>query len=227
MDRTLHHRRRPKRFTGAAATVAVCVAAAACSLIAGSRSSLSDPARARAFVSTFDRVLIAGFLAENVPDRGRELNLNEETARLLRMRLRSGASMNVYDSPPVHLPPAAAHVDESVFNDVAFWKRLGEEYRQPLILTGTVAFERAGSQSVERQIGPRSVTVWRPRFRLGLRLVFISGRTGEVLDSLPLGPVTMQAPDDRTSALALYFQLMDRLTPTVLAAFGDQSSRPR
>ena len=131
--------------------------------------------------------------------------------------------MTVYESQPVHLPQAAftsATPEESVFNDVAFWKRLGGEYQQPLILTGTVAFERAGSQSVERQIGPRAVTVWRPRYRLGVRLVFISGRTGEVLESLSLKPVTMQAPDDRTSALALYLRLMDRLTPEVLAVFG-------
>ena len=211
------------RFTGAAGAVAVCVAGAACSVIAGARAPVSEPARARAFVSTFDRLLIAGFLAEKVPDRGRDLDLNDETARLLRMKLRFHVPMTVYESEPVHLPPAAftsAKPEEFVFNDVAFWKRLGEEYRQPLILTGIVAFERAGSQSVERQIGPRAVTVWRPRFRLAVRLVFISGRNGEMLASLSLGPVTMQAPDDRTSALALYFQLMDRLTPAVLAVFG-------
>lgn len=134
--------------------------------------------------------------------------------------------MWVYESHPVHLPRAAlttANPEEAAFSDVAFWKRLGEEYQQPLILTGTVAFERAGSQSMERQIGPRAVTVWRPRFRLGMRLVFISGRTGEMLESLSLGSVTMQAPDDRASALALYFQLMDRLTPAVLAVFGAPS----
>jgi hypothetical protein len=200
------------------------MAGAACSLM--SRGPVSGPPRPRAFVSTFDRVLIAGFLAENVLDRGRTLNLNEETARLLRMRLRARTSMRVYDSPPVHLPRPAfqtANPEESAFNDVPFWKRLGEEYQEPLILTGTVAFERAGSQSIERQIGPRAVTVWRPRFRLGMRLVFISGRTGEVLESLSLPSVTMQAPDDRTSALALYFQLMDRLTPAVLAVFGAPS----
>jgi hypothetical protein len=57
--------------------------------------------------------------------------------------------------------------------------------------------------------------------------VFISGRTGEMLESLSLGPVTLQAPDERTSALALYFQLMDRITPAVLAVFGVQDSELR
>lgn len=229
MHRSHRDCRRRTRLTVAVIAVAASVAGAACSLIALSRDPASSPTRARAFVSTFDRVLIAGFVAENVPDRGRDLNLNQETARLLRMKLRSGASITVYESEPVHLARAAAATatsEDSVFHHVAFWKRLGEEYRQPLILTGTVAFERAGPQSVERQLGPRAVTVWRPRFKLGLRLVFINGRTGEMLESLSLGPVAMQAPDERTSALALYFQLMDRLTPAVLAIFGAPSGRP-
>ena len=225
MERTRHGRRRRTRFTTGAVTAAICVAGVACSVIAGPRGPLSNPPRARAFVATFDRVLIAGFLARTVPDRGRDLDLNEETARLLRMTLRSRGAVDVYDSPPVHLPPAAFTPAgrASVFDDVAFWKRLGGEYRQPLILTGTVDFERAGSQSVERQIGPRAVTVWRPRFRLAVRLVFISGRTGEVLESLSLEPVAMQAPDERASALSVYYQLMDRVTPEVLAVFGASS----
>lgn len=232
MDKSLRDHRRCTRLTVAAMTVAACVAGAACSLIALSRDPVSKPARARAraFVTTFDRVLIAGFLAENVSDRGRAVDLNEETARLLRMTLKSRASMTIFDSQPVHLPQSAfttANPEQAVFNDVAYWKRLGEEYQQPLILTGTVEFERAGAQSVERQIGPRAVTVWRPRFKLGVRLVLISGRTGEILESLSLGPVTLQAPDERTSALALYFQLMDRLTPEVLEVFGVQDRGSR
>ena len=207
--------------------VALCVVSA-CGLIASS-GAVEDPARPRAFVSTFDRVLIAGFRAETVADRGRDLDPNEETARLLRGALRSRASVNVIDSDPVHLPrvDAAANPEEHVFNDVAFWRRLGEEYREPLILTGTVAFKRAGSQSAERQLGPRSVTVWRPRYKLDLRLVFICGRTGQVLDSLSVGPATMQAQDDRTSAFALYLELMDRLTPRVLGVFGVQNLQQR
>ena len=211
-----------------AIAAALCVVSA-CGLIA-SPAGVEDPARPRAFVSTFDRVLIAGFLAETVADRGRDIDLNVETARLLRGALRSGTSVNVIDSGPVHLPlvdAKAPNPEKYVFNDVAFWKRLGEEYREPLILTGTVAFKRAGSQSAERQIGPRSITVWRPRYKLDLHLVFICGRTGQVLDSLSAGPAIMQAQDDRTSAFSLYLELMDRLTPRVLAVFGSQFSAPR
>jgi hypothetical protein len=205
---------------------ALAIASAACGLIAASRDTIADPARPRAFVTTFDRVLVAGFLAEPVSDRGRDIDLNEETARLLRMSLRSRA-VNVIESAPRHLPQvdvASADVKESIFKDVAFWKRLGEEYREPLILTGTVVFKRAGAQSAERQVGPRAVTIWRPRYKLEMRLVFICGRTGQILESLSLGPEMKQASDERTSPFALYLQLMDRITPTVLAVFGDRTS---
>jgi hypothetical protein len=207
----------------AALVAALSIVSAACGLIAASRAPDPGPSRPRAFVTTFDRVLVAGFFAGKVPDGRRDIDLNEETSRLLRMALRSRVSVNLVDSPPVHLPEpngTSADPEETGFQDVAFWKRLGEEYRQPLILTGTVAFRRAGSQSVERQIGPRAVTVWRPRFKLELRVVFICGRTGQILESLSLGPEMKQASDERTSALALYLQLMDRLTPEVLAVFG-------
>lgn len=119
-----------------------------------------------------------------------------------------------------HPDANAARAKENVLADVPFWRRLGEEYREPLILTGSVVFKPVGSQYEERSTGRRTVGVWRPGFSLELRLVFISGRTGEVLDSVSLGPLTAHAPDGRTSVLALYFQLMDRLRPSLLAAMG-------
>ena len=91
-------------------------------------------------------------------------------------------------------------------------------------MTGAIVFKGAGSQYEERTMGRATVRVWRPGFSLNLRLIFISGRTGEMLDSLSLGPVVGRASDARTSALALYFGLMDRLTPSVLVALGRQNS---
>lgn len=208
-------------------TVALSVVSAACGLMAASRVPDPGPPRPRAFVTTFERVLIAGFFAETIQDGRRAIDLNDETSRLIRMTLRSRASVHVVDSQPVHLRHAGttgAAAEESVFRDEAFWKRLGDEYRQPLILTGRVRFKRAGPQSVERQIGPRTVTVWRPRFELDLRVVFICGRAGRILESLSLGPERRQASDERTSALAVYLELMDRLMPELSAVFGDRSS---
>lgn len=48
-----------------------------------------------------------------------------------------------------------------------------------------------------------------------------------MLDSLSLGPAIAHAPNGRTSALALYFQLMDKLTPLVLTSLGRQTHASR
>ena len=215
------------RWLVTAAALALSFGVAACGATSVSRPVLSQPVRARAFVDTFDRILIAGFMAEHVSDRGRTLDINEETARVLRMTLRSKGGVDVIESQPLELrrtTATGADTDGSIFADVAFWKRLGDEYREPLILTGAVVFKGAGFQYEERTVGRRTVRLWRPAFSLDLRLVFISGRTGEILDSLSLGPVIGRASGARTSALALYFGLMDRLTPSVLAALGRQNS---
>jgi hypothetical protein len=200
--------------------------AAGCGVTGAASRPLPQPSRARAFVDTFDRILIAGFVAGHVSDRGHDLDINEETARLLRMTLRSQGGLDVIESQPLELRrrEGTGATEDAIFTDVPFWKRLGEEYREPLILTGVVMFKGAGSQYEERTVGRRTLRLWRPGFSLNLALVFISGRTGERLDSLSLGPVIGRATDARTSALALYFGLMDRLTPSLLAALGRQSS---
>ncbi|MBI2833553.1 MAG: hypothetical protein HYX76_03895 [Acidobacteria bacterium] len=217
------------RWPVTAAAVVVALSVAGCGVTSTSRRPLPQPTRARAFVDTFDRILIAGFVAGHVSDRGHDLDINEETARLLRMTLRSKGGLDVIESQPLALrrSESEANTEDAIFTDVPFWRRLAEEYREPLILTGAVIFKGAGSQYEERTMGRRTMRLWRPGFSLNLRLVFISGRTGEMLDSLSLGPVTGRASDARTSALALYFGLMERLTPSVLAACGAGASEQR
>lgn len=212
-----------RRVSPRVIAIMVLVTVAGCASARAGRPPLPQLTRARAFVDTFDRILVAGFFTDPVSDRGRTVDVNDETARLLRMTLRSRASLDVIEAQPLDLrrrDAKGATADERVLADVPFWRRLGEEYREPLILTGTVVFEPVGSPLEERTVGRRTVRVWRPAFRLELRLVFISGRTGQVLDSVSLGPVTARATDARSSALALYFELMDRLRPSLLAALG-------
>lgn len=214
-------------FGGAGVALLVTLVVAGCASSRGAHTGRQEPARARAFVGTFDRILVAGFLADTLSDRGHALDINDETARVLRMTLRSRGSFDVIETSPLVLGQpgtTGARADEEVLADVPFWRRLGEEYREPLILTGSVVFKPVGPQFEERTMGRRTVRLWRPGFSLEMRLVFISGRTGEMLDSVSLGPVTAHASDGRTSALALYFELMDRLRPSLLAAIGAQPS---
>ncbi len=58
-------------------------------LSATSHRAIPQLPRDGPFVDTFDRILIAGFAAEHVSDRGHDLDINGETARLLRMTPRS------------------------------------------------------------------------------------------------------------------------------------------
>lgn len=208
--------------------IGLALGAAGCAAASAARLDLPDPPpRARAYIDTFDRVLIAGFVADEVRDRGRAVDVNEETARVLRMTLRLKGDLDVIESEPIELKRTASTgdaIEDPLFGDVHYWRRLGEEYRDPLIVTGVVTFEPSGSQLDERTVGRRTVRVWRPTFRLTMQLLFISGRTGERLDTVRFGPVTGRAPDARTSALGLFFGLVDRLTPKVLTSLGRQGS---
>src|SRR5207244_6947035 len=81
---------------------------------------------------------------------------------------------------------------DKIFADVAYWKKLGEEYQTPLIVTGTVLFtphQANGFVMQNREVydsfGRRSVIPVRTYqerkgFILQPRFVFIDGRTGPV-----------------------------------------------
>ena len=69
-----------------AAAIIVALGVTGCGVTRASRRSPSQPPRARAFVDTFDRILIAGFVADHLSARGHDLDITEEPA-LKRYRL--------------------------------------------------------------------------------------------------------------------------------------------
>jgi hypothetical protein len=117
---------------------------------------------------------------------------------------------------------------QSIFADVAFWKKLGEEYQGPLIITGTVLFSplsTAGYVPVEQeyfdQLGRRRVIqrrVYQERkgFTLQPKLIYIDGRTGATLYSETLREEILYNAQQNTPALSSYFELMDKLIPSFL-----------
>lgn len=246
MSNANHLRRRIGR--NLAARVLLVVLAGGCASASTSKVRIDTPARPD--LPGFDRVLVAGFL----PDGSDQIHLNQETARFLRTQLRSKASLVIIESEPLQLAgmaragaraaqPFSAGLqpssrdrprdssgpqeDDAVFTNVSFWKTLGEEYSEPLIVTGTVRFSPAGPRMVERQMGRRTMRFWLRGFNLRLRLVLISGRTGEIVDSVSLRQLTAHATTGRESALSIYFRLMDQTLPSVLGALGYETSQTR
>jgi hypothetical protein len=126
---------------------------------------------------------------------------------------------------------------ERIFADAAFWKKLGEEYENPLIITGTIMFssqEAARWETENRetydQLGRRVVVptrTFRQRkgFVLEPKFIFIDGRTGATLYSETQRREVLYPTTQSTPALASYFELMDQLVPDFLGALSTQKIR--
>src|SRR5262245_45496591 len=144
------------RLARTVSSVAVAALTAACASY--SEIPIETPIRPTMDVSAFQRVLVAGFISGGTED----VDGNLETTRLLRSQLRTKSGLRVIDSDALPLmdvasegrsagagsgPNASAPKDEkemdlysNVFANVEYWKKIGEEYQQPLIVTGTVLF---------------------------------------------------------------------------------------
>ena len=152
---------------------------------------IETPIQPKLDVTSFQRVLIAGFVAGGTDD----VDANQETVRLLRSQLRSKSSLRVIDADVMELREVAQDQNKSanatdasgdsapatdldraaqplplpddinnekdleayerLFANTAYWRRIGEEFQNPLIVTGTILFapqQRAGwvSRDVEQ-----------------------------------------------------------------------------
>jgi|TARA_B100001971_G_C18233588_1_gene565551 hypothetical protein len=126
---------------------------------------------------------------------------------------------------------------ETIFANIGFWRDLGEEYQNPLILTGTVYFSphaQSGMVTREREVydsfGRRRtvpVRTYRDRrgFVLSPKFIFIDGETGATVYTERHREEILYDASQNTPALSSYFELMDRLLPSVLGAFSTQSIR--
>jgi len=175
--------------------------------------------------------------------------IDADTLPLLEVAKQGGET----STPPVPDQQAAAPVAEQdpakppVFNDekdlepynhifanVAYWKRIGEEFQQPLIVTGAVLFapqQRSGFVQREqevydsfgrRQVVPVRTYMERKGFVLRPTFIFIDGRTGETLHSETFREEILYNANQQTPALSSYFELMDRLLPAFLNTLSAQ-----
>jgi hypothetical protein len=126
---------------------------------------------------------------------------------------------------------------QAIFENTAFWRKLGEQHQNPLIVTGTVLFtntQTSGFVNQNREIidplgrrvvQPYRVYMERKGFIIEPRFVFIDGRTGAVLFSDRFREEVLYPAQQQTPALSSYFELMDRLIPSFLGSLSTQRIR--
>ena len=217
---------------------------------------VETPLQSKIDVSSFRRVLVAGF----VTDVGeQEVELGSETTRLLQNQLRSNSRLQVLepDHPPLH--DALERILETlgeggkynrderdqyrleadkVLSDPEYWRKVGEEFQQPLIVTGKLGFEvqnRSGFQAEERVVrdpgsgrqrlvrGNRYLE--RKGFALSAEFQFVDGRSGQTLHKEKFTEEVLYGEDQKISPLSSYFELMDRLLPNFLGVISPQKIR--
>lgn len=147
--------------------------------------------------------------------------------------------------PPQQPAPAAERIRnakdlekyQSIFSDVAFWKKVGEEYENPLIVTGTILFtplQTAGfvTRNVEqydnlgrRTVVPQRLYMERKGFAIAPKFIFIDGRTGATLHTESTREEVLYNAQQNTPALSSYFELMDKIIPTFLGTLSTQKIR--
>ena len=226
---------------------------------------IETPIQPKLDVGAFQRVLVAGFVAGGSDDV--DANLETVRLLRSQLRSRSDLRVIDADVMPLEdvaheqeqafveddgngggglpafrLPDEINNQEDleaydPLFANVDFWKRLGEEYQNPLIVTGTILFAdqtRSGfvqsDQEVFDAFGRRRIVpirAYRERrgFVLSPKFIFIDGRSGTVLYSETHSEEVLYDASQNTPALSSYFELMDRLLPTFLNTLSSQSIR--
>ena len=245
----------PRRRPEALAVLAALGAALAASCASFVEVPIETPLQAKIDVGAFRRVLVAGFVTELGEE---DMDLASETTRLLQNQLRSNTKLQVLepDRPPLHdaLEKVLEKLGEGghynkqekeqyrleadrALQDGEFWRKVGEEFQNPLIVSGKLGFEaqnRSGFQTEERVVrepGRRERLVRgnryleRKGFSLNAEFYFIDGRSGQTLHKEKFTEEVLYAEDQKASPLSSYFELMDRFLPNFLGVISPQKIR--
>jgi hypothetical protein len=227
---------------------------------------IETPIQPKLDVAAFQRVLVAGFIAggddevdanletvrllrSQLRQKGSLRVIEAEALPLAEIAAQQGEPPPAQPSSPAdtgqaaepQLPPIKEEKDfepyERIFHNVEYWKKVGEEHQQPLIVTGTVLFRPHSSSGFvqreqeiydsfgRRRVVPQRVYMERKGFILRPTFIFIDGRTGETLHSETFREEILYNQNTQTPALSSYFELMDRLLPTFLNAMSAQKIR--
>jgi hypothetical protein len=227
---------------------------------------IETPIRPKLDVTAFQRVLVAGFISGGSDDVDANLEtvrlLRSQLRTKSQLRVIDADVLPLVDvaaegratdgngneqvaetNPESQAAPAQIKDEkdleayEHVFANVEYWKKIGEEYQSPLIVTGTVMFlphQRSGFVQREqevfdslgrRRVIPQRLYMERKGFILKPKFVFIDGRTGTTLHSETFREEILYNANQSTPALSSYFELMDRLIPSFLSTLSSQKIR--
>ncbi len=225
---------------------------------------IETPIAAKLDVSAFQRVFIAGFISGGTEDV--DGNLETVRLLRSQLRMKSSLRVIDADVLPLMDVAAAGRGPEGqgagpsaepaqssepvtiknekdlqpyehIFADADYWKRIGEEYQNPLIVTGTVLFiphSQSGMVQREREVfdrlGRRYIEpvreyMERKGFILQEKFIFIDGRSGAQIYSEALREERLYNQNDNTPALSSYFELMDEIIPRFLSTLSTQRVR--
>jgi hypothetical protein len=241
------------RTAAAIASVSVVLASGACATYI--EVPVEIPIQAKIDVTRFERVLVAGFLAGGTrtidPNTETARLLRSQLRNRQDMRVIEADVISLADevdrlqnrppSDPKGEPRIKTDADlkfyEAIFNDVEYWRRLAQEFDSPLIVTGSVMFTEVSKSGMvtrpQMYVDPQGIEQYRsvPQYAdlkgyaLTPRFVFIDGKTGTEIYSETYHEEALYPTGQNTPALSSYFELMDKLLPSVLNTLSTQRIR--
>jgi len=181
--------------------------------------------------SSFNRVLVAGFVTQTDED----VDLGSETVHLVRDQLRARTNRVVLDAELTSLCDRLDDVPnerDKLLDDDAYWSKLGKEYQEPLIVSGKLRFVkvfRSGFMPRGRylrddagnlQLVRGAVFEERNGYALAAEFYFIDGSTGKTVYRVGFTEEVLYRADERVPVLSSYFELMGRLLPDFLTVLN-------
>jgi hypothetical protein len=245
----------------AVASGLLAVSAAACLSI--SDVQIETPIQAKIDVTSFQRVLVVGFVTGG--SKAVDANTETVRLLKSQLRTKSDLKVVDTDPLPVvdeidkrrvaagepRILPAPTNVLDPLIKDQkdlkayadaltddswkAYWRKLGEQYQSPLIVTGSILFTETASSGMQSTIQPQQDAttgrstytevkqfVDKKGFAIDPTFVFIDSRTGDQLYSETYHQDVSYSSSLTTPPLSGYFELMDKIVPSFLSTLSTQ-----
>jgi hypothetical protein len=245
----------------AVASGLLAVSAAACLSI--SDVQIETPIQAKIDVTSFQRVLVVGFVTGG--SKAVDANTETVRLLKSQLRTKSDLKVVDTDPLPVvdeidkrrvaagepRILPAPTNVTDPLIKDQkdlkayadaltddswkAYWRKLGEQYQSPLIVTGSILFTETASSGMQSTIQPQQDAttgrstytevkqfVDKKGFAIDPTFVFIDSRTGDQLYSETYHQDVSYSSSLTTPPLSGYFELMDKIVPSFLSTLSTQ-----